>query len=102
MNPKGEVTMKLKDMTPRQRKVVLALREAASEIAAFENTMLDNRPGTPEYEAAAELFSNPQEIRSRLYDMVVNEFGEREIRFLGKAWIEDRIDAKMRQYDWEV
>jgi len=92
--------MKLSEMTPRQRKVVVALREAASEIAVFENTMLDYKPGTPEYEGAVALLNDSDEIRRRLYDMVVSEFGEREIRFLGREWIMARIEAKMRKYDW--
>ena len=92
--------MKSKDMTPRQRKALFAVREAACNIAAYENTMLDNPPESDEYKAAAALLSNPDAIRAEIYDEVINSIGEREIRFLGKDWIMERIEKKMAANDW--
>jgi len=91
--------MKASEMTPRQRKALYAVREAASNIAAFENTLLDNKPESPEYKNAKAYLMDGERIKQDIYEEAVGSIGEREIRFLGKDWIMERVEKQMIKYE---
>ena len=91
--------MKASEMTPRQRKALFAVREAASNIAAWENTLLDNPPESEEYKKAKAFLLDGESIRQEIYEEVINGIGEREIRFLGKPWIMERVEKQMIKFE---
>ena len=91
--------MKLREMTSRQRKAFFAIREATSNITAWENTLLDNPPESEEYKNAKAFLLDGESIRHEIYNEVINGIGEREIRFLGKQWIMERIEKQMSKFE---
>ena len=82
-------------MTPRQRKALSAVRKAARNIAAFENTLLDYPPESQEYKSAKAFLLNGEAIKYEIYNEAINSIGEKEIRFLGRQWIMERVEKQM-------
>ena len=60
--------MKASEMTPRQRKALSAVRKAARNIAAFENTLLDYPPESEEYKNAKGFLLNGEAIKHEIYN----------------------------------
>ena len=98
-------------MNATQRKAFFNIKHAANDLlGGLENTMLDNREGSEEYESAKALLENHDALVKELYEMATTAiYGEgfccfderavtkelREINFCGKAWLMERCEKRI-------
>lgn len=86
-------------MNARQRKAFIAIKEAAGMCCAYENTLLDYLPDADEYKDAMEYLNDTEGIKAEVYNTVINDLGEKEIRFLGKKWIMEQVVQRLIKFD---
>lgn len=88
------------EMNSHEKQVDLLIQEAVSEyIGAYENTLSDFPEDSEEYKEAKELL-NHDTLFEIIYDQVMKESASNyasHIRFAGKAFIEDRIEKRLKK-----
>lgn len=103
--------MKVSEMNVTQKKAYFNIKHAANDLlGGLENTMLDNAPGSEEYESAKRDLANHAGLVGQLYMMATTAiYGDgyccfnpqtvekelREINFCGKAWLEERCERRI-------
>ena len=108
--------MKLSECNARQRKAYINVYHACQWIVGgLENTMEDNGKDTEEYKDAERQLNNHDELAERIYEEVITTVFEdgcmswganeerylKDIRFCGKAWIMERIHARLRKMGYK-
>ena len=104
--------MKYSECNARQKKAFKNIHHAANWIiGGLENTMVDNLPGTEEYESAKSKLNDHEALVNELYDAAITDiydvgacfFGKgaesylKDIRFCGKAWLMERCDKRVKK-----
>ena len=107
--------MKIADMNTRQKKAFINIKYAANYlIGGLENTMLDNPEGSEDYEQAKATLANHAGLVAEIYNMATTQlcqdgcvlFGQsaeayiKDIRFCGKVWLMERVEARVRKLDY--
>ena len=103
--------MKVAEMNVTQRKAFFNIKHAANDLlGGLENTMIDNEPGSAEYESAKRCLADHEWLVKMLYNMATTAiYGDgfccfdtrtvekelREINFCGKAWLEERCEKRI-------
>ena len=103
--------MKVADMNARQKKAYFNIKHAANDLlGGLENTMMDNAPGSEEYERAKRDLANHAGLVGQLYTMATTAiYGDgyccfnpqtvekelREINFCGREWLEERCERRI-------
>ena len=94
--------MKYAEMNERQKRVFRAVLGAANDVVGgLENTLLDNAEESEEYKNAKEALADHDGLAVVIYDMVINGYtgtecvSIRDVRFCGKAWIQERIEKRL-------
>lgn len=104
--------MKLNEMNARQKKAYRNIYHAANWIiGGLENTMLDNEPGTEEYENAKRALGDHEGLVATLYSEATTTiyadgycaFGKdaerfmKDIRFCGKDFLIERCEKRIKK-----
>lgn len=104
--------MKYSECNARQKKAFMNVYHACNWIVGgWENTMQDNDKDSEEYKGAQEWLSDHDRLAEYIYSEVISTvYGDgvmswggsearylRDIRFCGKAWILERIEARLRK-----
>ena len=97
-----ELTMKaVRKLNEHEKVVARLISQAVSEyIGGYENSMLDNEPGTEAYEEAKAFLSDHNELVDAIYREVMSESKgntRSHIRFAGKQFILDRIERRLEK-----
>ena len=103
--------MKVAEMNQRQRKAFYNIKWAANDLlGGLENAMMDNEPGSDEYEEAKKALADHEELVKTLYSMATTAiYGEgyccfnprtvkmelRDINFCGKEWLMERCEKRI-------
>lgn len=88
------------EMNNHEKQVNTLISRAVSEIiGGYENTLLDYMEEDEEYKKAQDIL-NHDTLFDMIYDYVMNESASNyasHIRFAGKQFIEDRIEARLKK-----
>lgn len=105
--------MKVAEMNQRQRKAFYNIKWAANDLlGGLENEMMDNKPGSDEYEEAKKALADHEELVKTLYSMATTAIHHegyccfnpstvkmelRDINFCGKEWLMQRCEARIKK-----
>lgn len=98
--------MKRSEMNTHQRLVFDLMREVMSEyIGGYENTLLDEKPGSVDYEEAkAFLESGREALTKAVYDEVMERCkvgtNATHARFAGSEFLRERIDRRLAKWGY--
>ena len=88
------------EMNQHEKVINQLIRQCVSEwIGGLECTMMDNEPGTEEYENAKAML-NHDSLFDMFYSDIMVETRKNcksHLRFAGKAFIEERIEAALKR-----
>ena len=104
--------MKTSEMTSTQKKAFFNIKHAANDLlGGLENTMLDYPEDSEEYQNAKKTLEDHDTLVHLLYSMATSDiYGEgycifgkqaevylKNIRFCGKEWLMERVEARLRK-----
>ena len=102
--------MKISEMNERQKKVFFNVLGAANEIiGGYENALMDYSEGSEEYKTYENALANHENLVSEIYESAITQIHEEllerfpgcwdvnEIRFCGKSFIMERIEARLKK-----
>ena len=96
--------MKFSEMNSRQQMVTrLAWESCGFVVGGYENTMQDNAPEDADYIAAKIALADHDGLMDEIYDHLMNWTDKsflKHLRFVGKAFIMERIDKRLTKWGY--
>lgn len=96
--------MKLSEMSYRQKLATkLAWESCGWVVGGYENTMADNDSESDDYKEAQNALADHDELIAEVYDHLMSYTDSgylKHLRFVGKAFIIERIDRRLKKWGY--